>query len=78
MDGTPTASQAGIAWKKLGKPATILPAPERRAGDRAALGRQLAPTFYSRLLGVTGGTLKDTHRHTRTDRHLWRAADLLP
>lgn len=55
--------------KKLGEPAAILPAPERRAGDRAALGRQLAPTFYSRLLGVTvwRHTQKHTYTHTHTN-----------
>lgn len=66
MDGTPTASQAGIAWKKLGKPAVMLPASERLAGDRAALGHQLATTFYSRSLGVTVWKHTQRHMHTHT------------
>lgn len=66
MDGTPTAWHAGIVWKKkLGKPSSILPAPERRVGDRTTLGRQLAPAFYSRLLGVTVWRNAQRHAHTR-------------
>lgn len=76
----PQPRRQGLLGKNLEKPAAILPAPERRAGDGAALGRQLAPTFYSRLLGVTvwRHAQRHTHEHTNTDRHLWRAADLLP
>lgn len=68
IDRTPTASQAGIAWKKLGKPATVLLVPELHTGDRAPLGRQLAPAFYSRLLGVTvwRHAQSPTHTHTLT------------
>lgn len=76
----PQPRRQGLLGKKLGKPAAILPAPERRAGDAATLGRQLAPTFYSRSLAATVRRRAQTHRHTHahTDRHLWRAADLLP
>lgn len=71
IDGTPTASQAGIAWKKkLGKPDAILPVPELRTGDRAPLGRQLAPAIYSRLLGVT--VWRHAQRQTHTHTH-WQA-----
>lgn len=55
--------------KKLGKPAAILPAPERHAGDRAVLGRQLAPTFYSRSPGATVWRHAQRHAHTHERTH---------
>lgn len=67
MDGTPTAWQAGIAWKKLGKPSAILPAPECCIGDRA-LAR---PPISTGILPPLGGcdclkACSKTHTHTRT------------
>lgn len=74
----PQPRRQGLLGKKLGKRAAILPAPERRAGDSATLGRQLAPTLYSRSLAATVRKRAQTYTHAHTDRHLWRAADLLP
>lgn len=65
----PQPVMRGLLRKKLGKPSAILPTPERRVGDWPALGRQLAPTFYSRSLGETVCRLAQRHARMRTHMH---------
>jgi len=61
----PQFDMQGLLGKKLGKPSAALPAPERRVGDRAAQGRQLAPTFYSHSLGCDClEACSKTHMHS--------------
>lgn len=72
MDGTPTASQAGIAWKKLGKPNSARPGASCRRQ-----GRTWPPISTNILQSLAGcdcleaclktHTITHTRAHTLTD-----------
>lgn len=80
IDGTPTASQAGIAWKKKTWKTRRNPASPRAPHRRQ--GSAWPPISTSDSQSLAGcdclETCSKTDTHTHTDRHLWRATDLLP